>query len=375
MAAQVTATSLNLRDAPNGERIGVLLRGAPLDIVARQDGWARVHVSGPPDQTGWVSAQYISDEPTPGAPATSPPAAAVAVLPPADDPDHPVKLVGQSVIGPDGRVAARAFRSGFYSKGETPLPAWLAATAAAPGEVSASAVRVVSAMCANEGDLEAVNSYDDCHISFGIFQWTAGQAGDAGELAALLARVQQADPAAYQECFGRYGLEPDVETSTATSGHLKLDGARLATGTLKDVLRSPAWAYRFWRAGHHPSVRACQVGLAASRIARFTALAVAGQTVGAWMTSEHAVALVLDEHVNRPGHVPGTLGSAITALGLAKDKKDPANWVREDEARLIEAYLAQRAQTNMTDSNARALRIGEAARAGRISDARNSFQA
>ena len=224
-------------------------------------------------------------------------------------------------------------------------------------------------MCVNEGGLEAINTYDGCHLSFGIFQWTAGLGDAPGELPHLLAALRSADETAFHECFGRYGL--DVAISGATA-QLLLRGVPFRTSQEKDALRDVGWAYRFWRAGHHPSMRACQFDLAASRIELFLNEPTAGRPVRDWLSSELGIALVLDEHVNRPGHVPGTLGSAVAAIGAAST--DPSSWSKGDEGRLIDAYLEARATTSMTDSQKRAEEITHFVRQGQLSDARASFR-
>ena len=90
------------------------------------------------------------------------------------------------------------------------------------------------------------------------------------------------------------------------------------------------------------------------------------------MTSELGIALVLDEHVNRPGHVPGTLADAIASLGLQAE--DPGQWYDQQEHRLIEAYLHKRHATNMTDSDGRAGKIEKAMLDGAPLDSRGSFK-
>jgi hypothetical protein len=146
----------------------------------------------------------------------------------------------------------------------------------------------------------------------------------------------------------------------------------LATAADKARLRGPEWAYRFWRAGHDDTVRQAQVEHAMARIDRFYGAAVAGATVREYVTSEYGVALLLDEHVNRPGHVPGTLAQAVGAFVQATGRNDPAQWGDADEAGLLEHYLAARARTTMTNSDARARAIADG---GTASTARGSFQA
>ncbi|WP_432787794.1 hypothetical protein [Novosphingobium rhizosphaerae] len=215
-----------------------------------------------------------------------------------------------------------------------------------------------------------MNSYDNAHLSVGICQWTAGADGAPGELAVLLRRIHAADPATYDDCFGRYGLVP-AQMAGEAAGLLTLGGQTLDTGDKKRVLRSPEWAWRFWRAGHHPSVRLAQAVLAADRTKHFLDREIAGHRVADWLSSELGVALLLDEHVNRPGHVPGTLAQAINQLSA--DQRDCTAWQPAQERALVDAYLAQRATTTMTHAKERGEAILVLARAGKLSDQRGSF--
>jgi hypothetical protein len=361
-AALVTGSGLRLRTAPGGEVIASLPKNARVEAFETAGGWTRVEFA---DQgqvrRGWVSAQFLAQAVAPpAAPAFTPPAP-----PMADDEAHRVSVVGDQAIAPDGRVFARKFKAGFYTLGKTPLADWLADTPA-PADLSPSVVRVVRAVSLNEGKLEAVNSYDNCYLSFGLFQWTSGAGTEPGELAALIARVKQAAPAAYDDCFGRYGLDAKLPSPAATTGRLTLKGVDLAGPLQKQQLRGADWAYRFWRAGHHHQVRAAALVHAAARIRRFLDLPVAGHPLRQWLSSEYGIAMVLDEHVNRPGHVPGTLAKAVAAAGAAAPKgaQEPA---------LVLAYEAARAKTTMTDPRLRAQRLAECVHDGVLSSEPGSF--
>lgn len=299
------------------------------------------------------------------------PEAAAPALPQADTAAQKPILQGRTAVGPGGKRFAVSKGPGFFTIGETTLSAWLGRNPPLPPTVSSSVKNVVAAMSVVEGGLEAVNSYDDAHLSFGAFQWTAGVGDAAGELAVLLARFKAADPIGFQECLGQYGLDAIVQDSHATTGFLSVNGTPLRTSSQKSVLRNIEWAYRFWRAGHHESLRACEFMLAASRLDRFATLAVHGKPLREWMSSELAIALILDEHVNRPGHVPGTVRDAIESIG--EQSSDPTRWSQEQEHKLIDAYLAKRESTTMTDSSGRAGKIEKFVRLGRLSDRRGSF--
>ena len=355
--AQTTATTLNLRQSPGGIVTGYLSKGTEVSVLADSTAaWSHVTTAETPPRTGWVSTQYL----------TFPPAAPmVETLPPADDATHPVLLKGNQAFTPDGKPFARQSGAGFYSPGVTTLDAWLA-THPVVDSVSASSIRVIAAVSQNEGRLEAVNSYDNAHLSFGLLQWTAGPDDETGEIYGLLSLLKSTSPAAFDDGFGQFGLD-----ISGNHGYLALGGVSLETSAAKDVLRNKDWAYRFWRAGFSPNMRAAELQLATQRIGQFTGAVVNGFPLNAWLSSEYGIALVLDEHVNRPGHVPGTLVNAVTTIGATS----PAGWTESDEHALIEAYLTCRAATTMTDSENRATAIGNRVAAGDLSSARGSFQA
>ena len=100
-----------------------------------------------------------------------------------------------------------------------------------------------------------------------------------------------------------------------------------------------------------------------------------GRQVADYVTSEYGVALLLDQHVNRPGHVPGTLGDALAELAGHADVDHPEGWSDHDEQELLAIYLERRAKTTMTDAVKRGDAVRAAMTAGTISGSRGSFQA
>ena len=372
---QVTATSLNLRGGPNGTVLGFLVKGTAVDILGSDGKWLRVSTLEQPPRIGWVSGKFVAQgapssplQPSPLVP--QPSAAIPSSVPPAEDATHKVTVVGKKAIGPDGHAFATRSKGGFFTLGKTSLRAWLDA-GSFPPVASASIVRVVRAVSLNEGRLEAINSYDNAFLSTGIFQWTAGSGGDPGELAGLLDIVRQNEPDAFEEYFGRHDLGVSMSSGGGqlATGFLTLAGKRLGASE-KEQLRSAEWAYRFWRAGHDDKIRMSQLRCAASRIAIFLKLPAKGHPISAWLRSEEGIALVLDQHVNRPGHVPDTLEVAIGRLG---GSPDPAGWSTAEEARLIDLYCEEREKTTMTDAAKRAGRIADCVLDGTLSDQRGSF--
>jgi len=300
---------------------------------------------------------------------------AAIALPPVDDTAHPATVSSDGkALTPDGRQFAKTFKLGFVTSGTTSIESWLAARPQAPA-ASPSLLRVMKAVSVNEGLLDAVNSWDACFMSFGILQWTAGQDGDEGELPAMLNHLKRSDAGAYAECFGRFGLDVRLAAPDAVTGRLSLNDTLLDTAAAKQQLRDVKWAYRFWRAGQHDGVRLAEFEFAAGRIKRFIDAPLAGRPLRAWISSELGIAQLLDEHTNRPGHVPGTLKLGLQAL-FGNSPPDPTDWSNADERRLIAAYLKARharTKSKMTDSEARAGRIEAMAEQGRLSAARGSY--
>jgi hypothetical protein len=136
-------------------------------------------------------------------------------------------------------------------------------------------------------------------------------------------------------------------------------------------------AFRFFRAGHDSAMRQAEIEFAASRIDLFYRAAnkkINGLFVGDFVSSEFGVALILDQHVNRPGNVPTTLAGAVDQFIAATGKSDPTVWTDEDEARVLSSYIQRRNSTTMTDSQDRADRVRKAVNNGLASDKRGSFQ-
>jgi len=360
----VNASSLNLRSAPDGPIIAALPRGTMVTTVGEQGTWLEVDANG---TRGFVSARFIDLA------APAPPQSVPGVAKPGD-----VRLVGATVLGPDGVVFARLHKLGCFTNGKTALADFIGSQGTQL-TVSPSLLRVMQAVSANEGRLEAINTWDNAFLTFGALQWTVGAANAGGELAALLARIKTGSAAAFAEYFGRHGLDVGPITAGAgvvPTGTLLLDGKVLATAADKEQLRTHDWAYRFWRAGHDPEIRRFQVEHAVGRLETFyrePRKAIRNRVVADYVSSEYGVALLFDQHVNRPGHVPSTLAKALEELAHHMDVSKPENWTDQEESALLDLYVEHRAMTNMTDSSKRADSIHRAVQRQLISDRRGSF--
>jgi hypothetical protein len=291
-----------------------------------------------------------------------------------------IRVDGNAVIGPAGRFGTRK-NDGMFNVGTTTIGKFLADNPDLFSDLSPSLPRVMRAVSENEGKLEAVNSYDNAFMSFGIFQWTAGAESDPGELAGFLDLLKTNHAGAFQTYFGANGIDSKVgapKPGVLRTGFVTLNGQTLDAPGRKAALRKPIWGYHFWRAGHDRDVRACEIELAMGRIDVFYAKPsdlLKGKSIKDFITSEYGVALLLDQHVNRPGHVPKTVAGAINAFAAKPGKGNPANWTTDDEKNVLKAYLMARAGTSMTNSDKRAESIKDAVDAGQLSEERGSFVA
>jgi hypothetical protein len=291
-------------------------------------------------------------------------------------------FVGTKAVAPDGTVFGKKFKLGIFNVGQTSIGQFVQAHAGAFPGLSASRLRVMQAVSANEGKLEAINTFDNAFLTFGAFQWTVGVGNGAGELPSLIARLKQQSPAVFKDLFGQFGLDiasvsnPPGQPPT---GFFSLNGTPIKSAADKEKkLRTLERAFQFFKSGQNDTMRQVEIDHAASRIDLFYRDAshkIKGRFIADFVTSEFGVALILDEHVNRPGHVPGTLAGAVDQFSASPGKDNPATWTDQDERKLLEIYVQRRNKTNMTDSQKRADTVRQAVTAGLASDKRGSFQA
>ena len=204
--------------------------------------------------------------------------------------------------------------------------------------MSDSEMNVIFATSENEGNLDAVNTWDNQFFSFGIFQWTAGGPGKPGELPVLLKTVKDRYPDDFQHYWGQFGL--DVVDVGRKTGWFSYRGKKLITAADKAMLREPIWAYRFIRAGADIEVQATQILHAVNRLNHFyfvKSSKLDGFALGDLITSEYGVALLLDNHVNRPGYVHDCVAEALNRSNLTAEEVYRGE--DEGEQLLIKNYL------------------------------------
>ena len=278
---------------------------------------------------------------------------------------------------PEKIFVGRLHRKGLYRRGLQEPETFIANHREKLLEVNLtdSEMNVVFATSENQGNLDAVNTWDNQFLSFGMFQWTAGSSGKPGELPVLIKIVRDRYPDDFQHYWGQFGL--DVVEVGRKTGWFSFRGKKLLTAEDKAVLRDHIWAYRFARAGADIEVQATQILHAVNRINQFyfvKSSKLDGYALSDLITSEYGVALLLDNHVNRPGYVHSCMAEALARSNLTAE--ETARSGDKEEQLVIKNYLDVRetyGKWPMTDARQRAAVIRGYVVDNIISSFRGSF--
>jgi peptidoglycan hydrolase-like protein with peptidoglycan-binding domain len=271
------------------------------------------------------------------------------------------------------------FRLGLFTSGSQKPAAFVESHAdkLRTLKVTQSEINVMIAVAENEGNLDAINTWDNAFLSFGLFQWTAGTGSAKGELPALLARIKAEDRDLFDKYCGQHGLDVVGVTPGPVYGYFSLRGATIKTPATKEQLRQAPWAFYFWLAGQDPAVQAMEIKHALGRLDQFYSTerykVDDKYLVSELVTSEYGVGLILDNHVNRPAYVKACLAKALAQTEL----RNPREWGTKEERMLIDAYLKIRVtygKSPMTDAEKRARVTKKYLTNGIISDRRGSFK-
>ena len=246
--------------------------------------------------------------------------------------------------------------------------------------------KVLVAMSANEGDMDAVQSSDSEIVTVGAMQKTVNSQGQS-ELPIQLRefRDDPATAAVFERELGAkgYSIGPDVvgkkkdgspkygSADTLYFTDPKNPLAKPMTGAALDQFiqthadRRADLLGPFRSLGRTPEFQRKQVLDFNDRLVNATSKTPTGykHEIGDYVTSEKGAALVLDQDVNRPGFVSGDFGSALDRFYAEHPKasKDPALWTAEQRAiyepAILEKYSAIRRGTDMAG---RAAKLGRA---------------
>lgn len=286
-------------------------------------------------------------------------------------------ISGKYNVVTDGNMTKKfkRFRKGNFTYGSEKMADFISqhGDLLSEFEITQSSQNVMMAVSENEGNLDAINTWDNCYMTFGMFQWTLGAKHGAGELPALLKKIKEAEPEIFAKYFGKYGLDVSSDTDNVY-GFVTLNGEKIQRSYDKEQFRSPHWSFVFWRAGHDELVKAIEVEHALSRLKTFYwKMTINGHPISKIITSEYGVGLILDNHVNRPGYVKPCIRNAMQQTGLM----NPDTWSDDDELRVVKEYIKIRATyggSPMTHANNRAAVTKKYVDNGTISSKRNSFK-
>ncbi|HLT49012.1 MAG TPA: LysM peptidoglycan-binding domain-containing protein [Aequorivita sp.] len=244
-------------------------------------------------------------------------------------------------------------------------------------KISKSEVNALLATSENEGNLDAVNTWDNSFMSFGMFQWTLGAGTGEGELPALIKLVKEKYPDAFQQFCEQFGVDVSADTN-ATYGYLIHNNNKVDTAAEKQFFRSNIVAYRFVAAGMDQRVCAVQILHAINRFNLFyfnKTDKLGGNSLFDLLSSEYAAALFLDNHVNRPGYLWPCVSKAISNSGISYEQLK--NGGDREEMKVINQYLNVRetyGNSPMTDARNRAAATKRYLDAGKISASKGSFK-
>jgi LysM repeat protein len=243
-------------------------------------------------------------------------------------------------------------------------------------KLSSSEINTLLATSQNEGNLDSINTWDNSYLSWGMFQWTMGPLGDAGELPALMKLIKDKQSSAFKTYFGDFGIDIAAATNDVT-GFITLNNVVQNTDTRKTAFRNNNWALRFALAGKEPAICAVQVLHAINRFNRFYFVKDAdfgGLSINDMLSSEYAASLLLDQHVNRPGHVKAVVMAALSQCGITPQQM--ANGTDAYELKVISKYLVIRrtfGKSPMTNSDTRAKVVQRFLDKGLIKATKKSF--
>ncbi|MGR2678892.1 hypothetical protein [Chromobacterium haemolyticum] len=260
--------------------------------------------------------------------------------------------------------------------GEMPIdqfPGW--AGMVKDGEVTESEKRIIFIMSANEGNLDTVQAYDSETLTAGAMQKTINPKG-SGEFPAQVADFKEKHPDLYKSLFENCGWTiegngPATRKMYYSDNELT-GGAKLTGEELKKLLRDSGKFNKktyskkenqefrplaaIIKAIKHECFLEHQVRDFIKRLRLVVNLKITdGKIVGKvsdYFKSDFGRAVVLDQHVNRPGYVEADIKSAVHAY-IAKHPNvnpDPAAWGGNHtkiESGVLEIYGNARRGTDM----------------------------
>jgi len=230
----------------------------------------------------------------------------------------------------------------------------------ANGEITPSEKRIIAAMAPNEGKLDTVQSYDDQVVTAGAMQKTIRPDDGGGELATQVADFRAQSESAYQELFARCGWTVEGSDSAArmSFAHPEVTGGQPMTGeALREKIRVGCELSTYHHYLPNPAIAVLAHALSDVRyqklqlrdFVRRLRQCIADKPTGypyridEYFQSDLGRATVLDESVNRPGHVSDDVAASLNHLYATypTTPRNPGEWGQNRamlERALVEHY-------------------------------------
>lgn len=220
------------------------------------------------------------------------------------------------------------------------------------GCATAEEREIITAMSANEGSFEAVQSYDSQALTLGAMQKTVNSSG-GGELTDQLAAFKKRDAASYQKLFADHGWTveggktyyQDASSTKRTGSDLQ---AYLRSANHADQVKALG---PLRSAGRDPAFRKQQICdfIDHAHVATDRTVTVGDEeyAAGEFVTSTKGKSMLLDSSVNG-GPAEKTFQKAVDWFYKTHPKagKDPTDWTPEEreknEAAILGRYAATR---------------------------------
>ncbi len=213
------------------------------------------------------------------------------------------------------------------------------------GELSSSEHRILIAMSKNEGNLDAVQSYDSEIVTAGAMQKTINPSGN-GEFPAQVAQFKKFNEAEYRSLFERCGWTVEGVGLTATMYYthpIFTNGEKIAGAGLKKLIRNGCSKESFKSMIKNVPLAAIVHAISSKSYEkrqlmdfidrlRDTVLPTVptnySHTVGEYFASDLGRATALDQSVNRPSYVGPDIGKALDEFfsRYPSASKNPGEW-------------------------------------------------
>ncbi len=237
----------------------------------------------------------------------------------------------------------------------------------ASGTVTEDEVEIISKMADNEGNIEAVQSYDSEVITAGAMQKTVNPLG-SGEFPIQVRKFKDSNPSLYVELFEKTGWYLDTSSPTPKMYYQNSnwgDGEKLEGTALRSSLRNDCSALNFTKVINHPPIASIACAISHPEFIKIQAIDFVDRlrfvlnqrpngytfTVKELFKSKLGKAVALDQSVNRPAHVPSDLKTALDAFHSAHPSisMNISSWGAEHsnyELEIIELYGNNRDMTH-----------------------------